>query len=124
MEIKEVNKTDFAVIVKQNGNESRQFVLEDSVWYEQLTVGDIQYRHKLITVRQLSKELLEKKAQEVQPGVLPIFLRERAQGEILALVCSSKTVLYYYLPLNTKERKIRAQQIVFNYAKSLIAKSA
>ena len=124
MEIKVLNKSDFAVIAKKNGNETHQFVIENGIWYEQLTVDEIQYRHKLLSVRPLSKEALEKKANEIQPGFLPIRIKESAQGDVLAYVCGNKTTLYYHLPLGSKRWRARAQQIVFNYAKSLIAKLA
>jgi hypothetical protein len=124
MEIKELNKTDFKAIVKQNSNETRQFVIENGVMYEQLTVDNIQYRHKLLSVRPLSKEALDRKVQDNQPGTLPIRLKESAQGEILAFVCCGKSTLYYHLPISSKAQKVRAQQVVFNYAKSLIARVA
>ena len=119
MEVKELNKTDFAVIAKKNGNETRQFVFEDNAWYEQLTVDDVLYRHKVLSVKPLSREGLDKKAEEIQPGVLPICLR--SSGEVMAFVCNGKTALYYYLPSGTKKWRARAQQVVFNYAKSMIA---
>ena len=124
MEIKELNKTDFKAIVKQNSNETRQFIIDNGVMYEQLTVDNIQYRHKLLSVRPLSKEALDRKVQDNQPGTLPIRLKESAQGEILAFVCCGKSTLYYHLPISSKEQKARAQQVVFNYAKSLIARVA
>ena len=124
MEIKDLNKTDFKAIVKQNSKEARQFVIENGVMYEQVTVDNIQYRHKLLSVRPLSKEALDRKVQDIQPGTLPLRLKESAQGEILAFVCSGKSTLYYHLPISSKAQKARAQQVVYNYAKSLIAKIA
>ena len=105
MEIKDLSKTDFKAIVKQNSKAARQFVIENGVMYEQVTVDNIQYRHKLLSVRPLSKEALDRKVQAIQPGPLPIRLKESAQGEVLALVCGGKTVLYYHLPINSKEQK-------------------
>lgn len=124
MEIKDLNKTDFKAVAKQNSKKTRQFVIENGVMYEQLTVDNIQYRHKLLSVRPLSKEALDRKVQAIQPGTLPIRIRESAQGEILAFVCSGKTMLYYHLPISSKEQKARAQQMVYCYAKSLVAKAA
>ena len=51
MEIKDLNKTDFKAIIKQNSKAARQFVIENGVMYEQVTVDNIQYRHKLLSVR-------------------------------------------------------------------------
>ena len=124
MEIRDLNKSDFAVIAKKNGSVTRQTVVENGVLYEQLVVDEIQYRHKLLSVRPLSKEALDRKVQKVQPGTLPSRLKESAQGEILAFVCKGKTALFYHLPISTKEQKSRAQQIVYCYAKSLVAKAA
>ena len=124
MEIKDLNKSDFAVIAKKNGNVTRQTVIENGVLYEQLTVGEVLYRHKLLSVRSLSKEALDRKVQNVQPGTLPTRLRENAKGEILAFVCRGKTALFYHLPIGSKEQKVHAQHLVFSYAKSLVAKAA
>ena len=121
MEIKNLNKTEFAAIAKQNGNETRQLVIENGVLYEQLTIDEVLYRHKLLSVRPLSKEALEKKAQDMQPGALPMRLRESAKGETLAFVCRGKAVLFYHLPIGSKQQKSRAQQLVYCYAKSLVA---
>ncbi len=121
MEIKDLNKSDFAVIAKQNGIEMRQTVIENGVLYEQLTVDEIQYRHKLLSVRPLSKEALDRKVQNMQPGTLPTRLRENVKGEILAFVCRGKAALFYHLPIGSKEQKNRAQQLVYCYAKSLVA---
>ena len=123
MEIKVVNKTEFTAIAKKN-KQTRQFMIDNGIVYEQLTVDDIQFRHRLISVRLVSMEMLDKKAQVIQPGVLPIRLKDSAQGDTLAFVCRGKTALFYHLPIDTKEKKNRAQQIVFSYAKSLVAKAA
>ena len=124
METKEMNKTDFAAVVEKNGEELRQLVFDGGAWYEQVVVDGILCRHKVLTIKQLSADALEKKAKEVQPGNLPMRLREQATGPVLAFVCFGKSTLYYHAPLNTREGKARAQQIVLNYSKSLIAKSA
>ena len=123
MEIKVVNKTEFTAIVKKN-KQTRQSMIDNGIVYEQLTVDDIQYRHKLLSVRLVSMEMLDRKAQVIQPGTLPLRLKESAQGDTLAFVCRGKTALFYHLPIDTKEKKNRAQQIVFSYAKSLVAKAA
>lgn len=123
MEIKVVNKTEFTAIAKKN-KQTRQFMIDNGIVYEQLTVDDIQYRHRLISVRLVSMEMLDKKAQVIQPGALPIRLKDSAQGDTLAFVCRGKTALFYHLPIDTKEKKNRAQQIVFSYAKSLVNQAA
>ena len=123
MEIKVVNKTEFTAIAKKN-KQTRQFMIDNGIVYEQLTVDDIQYRHRLISVRLVSMEMLDKKAQVIQPGVLPIRLKDSAQGDTLAFICRGKTALFYHLPIDTKEKKNRAQQIVFSYAKSLVNQAA
>lgn len=124
METMDLNKSDFAAIAKQNDNETRQLVIEGGVWYEQITVDDVAYRHKLLSVRAVTKEALDRKAQEILPGALPIRLKENSQGEVLAFVCKGKATLFYHVPLGTKQWKAHAQRVVFNYAKSLLAKEA
>jgi hypothetical protein len=124
MQKKELTKTNFKAIAKQNDNATRQIVIENGVMYEQLTVDDIQYRHKLLSVRYLSMEALNKKVQAVQPGTLPTRLRESSQGKVLAFVCQGKTTLFYHLPIDTREEIDRARQVVYSYAKSLVVKAA
>ena len=124
MQKKDLTKTNFKAIAKQNDNATRQIVIENGVMYEQLTVDDIQYRHKLLSVRYMSMEALNKKVQAVQPGTLPIRLKESAQGKVLAFVCQGKTTLFYHLPIDTREQTDRARQVVFGYAKSLAVKVA
>ena len=123
MEIKVVNKTEFTAIAKKN-KQIRQFMIDNGIVYEQLTVDDIQFRHRLLSVRLVSMEMLDKKAQVIQPGALPIRLKDSAQGDTLAFICCGKTALFYHLPIDTKEKKNRAQQIVFSYAKSLVNQAA
>lgn len=123
MEIKVVNKTEFTAIAKKN-KQTRQSIIDNGIVYEQLTVDDIQYRHKLLSVRLVSMEMLDRKAQVIQPGTLPLRLKKSAQGDTLAFVCRGKTALFYHLPIESKEKKNRAQQIVFSYAKSLVNQAA
>ena len=123
MEIKVVNKTEFTAIAKKN-KQTRQSIIDNGIVYEQLTVDDIQYRHKLLSVRLVSMEMLDRKAQVIQPGTLPLRLKKSAQGDTLAFVCRGKTALFYHLPIESKEKKNRAQQIVFSYAKSLVIQAA
>ena len=108
METKVVNKTEFTAIAKKN-KQTRQSMIDNGIVYEQLTVDDIQYRHKLLSVRLVSMEMLDRKAQVIQPGTLPLRLKESAQGDTLAFFCRGKTALFYHLPIDTKEKKNRAQ---------------
>lgn len=124
METKVVNKTEFTAIAKKNTTLTRQFVIDNGVLYKQLTVDEILYRHKLLSVKSVTMEMLDKKAQDVQPGTLPLRLKDSAQGDTLAFVCRGKTALFYHLPIESKEKKNRAQQIVFSYAKSLVNQAA
>lgn len=118
MEIKEMNKTDFAVLAKSCGKETPQLVFDNNTWYEQLTTGEVQCRHKLMTVRLLNKEALEKKTQE---GFLPINIK--VGGKVVALVCPGKTAVYYHIPVGIKHEMSQARQIVLSYAKHLCLKN-
>ncbi len=48
MEIKLLNQTAFAKMLKQTGNETYQTIFEKDTWYEQVTLGEVIYRHKLL----------------------------------------------------------------------------
>jgi hypothetical protein len=45
MEIQQVNKMEFAEMLKSAGNETHQTTFDNDVWYEQVTVGKGTYRH-------------------------------------------------------------------------------
>ena len=116
MEIKEMNKADFAALVKSCGKENRQLVFENSHWYEQIVADEVAYRHKLLVVKALSREAL---AKTTPNGILPSYIR--VNGAVVALISQSKTTLYYHLPVSTKQQMNQARSIVHGYAKSLLA---
>ena len=93
MEIQQVNKTEFAEMLKSAGNETHQTTFENDVWYEQVTVEEVTYRHKLLALRKLSSELLNKKAFESKPRIEPLRLRAQGNGPVVALVFTTNGVL-------------------------------
>ena len=54
MEIQLLNQTEFAEMLKSAGNETHQTTFENDVWYEQVTIGEVTYRHKLLSLKKLS----------------------------------------------------------------------
>jgi len=121
MEVKEVNKTEFAEMVKTAGNETYQTTYENDAWYEQVTVGEVTYRNKLLSLKKTSSELLVKKAFESTPAYEPIRLRN--QGNVVALVFNTKSTVFYHVLPGTKSEMARAKRLVIFFAKSLLPKN-
>ena len=61
MEIQQVNQTEFAEMLKSAGNETYQTTFENDAWYEQVTMEEMTYRHKLLSLKKISSELITKK---------------------------------------------------------------
>ena len=123
MEIQQVNQTEFAEKLKSAGNETHQTTFENEVWYEQVTVGEVTYRHKLLSLKKLSSELLNKKALEAKPPTEPIRLRAQGNGPVVALVFNTKTTVFYHLLVSSKREMAQAKRLVIFFAKSLLQKS-
>ena len=124
MEIQQVNQTEFAEMLKSAGNETHQTTFENDVWYEQVNVGEVTYRHKLLALRKLSSELLNKKAFESKPRIEPLRLRAQGNGLVVALVFTTKSTVFYHLMVGTKREMAQAKRLVILYAKSLLPKTA
>ena len=124
MEIQLLNQTEFAEMLKSAGNETHQTTFVNDVWYEQVTIGEVTYRHKLLSLRKLSSELLAKKAFEAKPCVEPIRLRAQGNGPVVALVFNTKTTVFYHLMVGTKKEIALAKSLVNFFAKSLLPKTA
>ena len=124
MEIQQVNQTEFAEMLKSAGNETHQTTFVNDVWYEQVTIGEVTYRHKLLSLRKLSSELLAKKAFEAKPCVEPLRLRAQGNGPVVALVFNTKSTVFYHLLVGTKREMAQAKSLVNCFAKSLLPKTA
>ena len=124
MEIQLLNQTEFAEMLKSAGNETHQTTFENDVWYEQVTIGEVTYRHKLLALRKLSSELLNKKAFEAKPCVEPIRLRAQGNGPVVALVFTTKSTVFYHLIVSSKREMAQAKSLVNCFAKSLLPKTA
>lgn len=124
MEIQQVNQTEFAEMLKSAGNETHQTTFVNDVWFEQVTIGEVTYRHKLLSLKKLSSELLYRKAFEAKPCVEPIRLRVQSNGPIVALVFNTKWTVYYHLMVNSKREMTQAKSLVNCFAKSLLPKTA
>ena len=123
MEIQQVNQTEFAEMLKSAGNETHQTAFENDVWYEQVTLGEVTYRHKLLALRKLSSELLNKKAFEAKPCIEPLRLRDQGNGPVVAIVFTTKSTVFYHLMVGSKREMAQAKSLVIFFAKSLLPKS-
>lgn len=124
MEIQQVNQTEFAEMLKSAGNETHQTTFENDVWYEQVTLGEVTYRHKLLSLKKLSSELLTRKAFEAKPCVEPIRLRAQGNGPVVAIVFNTKTTVFYHLMVGSQREMTQAKRLVIFFAKSLLPKTA
>ena len=123
MEIQLLNQTEFAEMLKSANNETRQTTFEDDVWYEQVTVGEVTYRHKLLSLRKLSSELLTRKAFEAKPCAEPLRLRAQGNGPVVALVFNTKSTVFYHLLVGSQREMAQAKRLVIYFAKSLLPKT-
>jgi hypothetical protein len=124
MEIQQVNQTEFAEMIKSAGNETYQTTFENDAWYEQVTIEEVAYRHKLISLKKLSSELLTRKAFEAKPSIEPIRLRAQGNSPVVALVFNTKSTVFYHLLVDTKSEMTKAKRLVIFFAKSLLPKTA
>lgn len=124
MEIQLLNQTEFAAMLKSAGNETLQTTFENDVWYEQVTVEEVTYRHKLLALRKLSSELLNKKAFESKPSIEPLRLRAQGNGPVVALVFTTKSTVFYHLMVGSQREMTQAKRLVIFFAKSLLPKTA
>ena len=124
MEIQLLNQTEFAEMLKSAGNETHQTTFEKDVWYEQVTIGEVTYRHKLLSLKKLSSELLARKAFEAKPRIEPLRLRAQGNGPVVALVFTTKSTVFYHLVVSSKREMAQAKSLVNCFAKSLLPKTA
>ena len=124
MEIQQVNQTEFAEMLKSAGNETYQTTFENDAWYEQVTIEEVAYRHKLISLKKLSSELLTRKAFEAKPSFEPIRLRAQGNGPVVALVFNTKSTVFYHLLVSSKREMAQAKRLVIFFSKSLLPKTA
>ena len=123
MEVKQLNQSEFAEMLKSANNETYQTTFENDAWYEQVTIGEVAYRHKLISLKKLSSELLTRKAFESKPSFEPIRLRAQENGPVVALVFNTKSTVFYHLLVDTKSEMAKAKRLVIFFAKSFLPKS-
>ena len=122
MEVKQLNQTEFAEMLNSANNETYQTTFENDAWYEQVTIGEVTYRHKLLSLKKLSSELLTRKAFEAKPSIEPIRLRAHGNGPVVALVFNTKSTVFYHLLVDTKSEMTKAKRLVIFFAKSLLPK--
>ena len=122
MEVQQLNQSEFAKMLKSAGNATYQTTFENDVWYEQITIEDMAYRHKLLSLKKLSSELINKKAINTTPSTEPIRLRAQGKGPVVALVFNTKSTLFYHLMVSSKREMAQAKHLVILFAKSFLPK--
>ena len=124
MEIKQLTHSEFAETLNSADPATYQTIFENETWYEQVTIDEIIYRQKLLSLKKVSQELLAKKALEAKPAEEPIRLRAQNNGRVVALVFYSKTTLFYHLLASSKREIAQAKRMVHYYAKSILSKAS
>ena len=120
MEVKQLTKSGFAKMFKSDSNDTYTTIFEKNVWYEQVTIGEVTYRHKLLALKKLSEELLSKKAFEATPSMQSSDLK--FQGSVVAHVFNTKNTVYYHLLLGTPSEMEQAKRSVIFFSKCLLPK--
>ena len=117
MEMENLNKSAFSKLAATIGSETYQIVREGDTWYEQLYDDETISRHKLLTIKNVSFDSLNKKANSFHNGLGKI--KDSSQGSTCAFIFGSNAVLYYCLVSNSKTERNRAMKLVEAYAKHL-----
>ena len=124
METKQLSKSALSQMLKQAGQENLQTIFNKDTWYEQITLGETIYQHKLLSLKKATEEMLLRKALEAKPSVEPIRLRTQNGGYVLALVLNTKTTVYYHLLGISKSEMVQAKRLVLYFAKSLLPETS
>ena len=117
MEMENLNKSAFSKLAATISGETYQIVREGDTWYEQLNDDEVVYRHKLLTIKNVSLDSLNKKAKSCHNDFGRII--DPSQGSTCAFIFKSNAVLYYCLLPIFKTERNRAMQLVEAYAKHL-----
>lgn len=117
MKVEKVSNLALSKLAAIIGDETYQIVREGDTWYEQLNDDEVVYRHKLLTIKSMSLDSLNKKAKSYHNNLGRI--KDPAQGSTCAFVFKSNTVLYYCLVPIFKTGRNHAMQLVEAYAKHL-----
>ena len=122
MEVQQLSQSEFAEMLKSADNKTYTTTFDNDAWYEQVTLEEVDYRHKVLSLKKISSELLTKKAFEAQPSLEPIRLRAQSNGPVIALVFNTKSTLFYHLLTDTRKEMELAKRLVVFFGKSLIPK--
>lgn len=126
--MEKINESAFMKLYALIGNETYQIVREGDAWYEQLSVDETTYRHRLLTIVSASYASMAKKDQEKSQKASSKSqskyfgmgqLKESQQGPTCAYVWEDNSFLYYCLVPQTRSEKARAMQHVVTLAQSL-----
>lgn len=119
MKVEKLSNSAFSKLAATISGETYQIVREGDTWYEQLNDDEVVYRHKLLTIKNVSLDSLNKKAKSYHNDLCRI--KDPSQGSTCAFIFKNNTVLYYCLVPIFKAGRNRAMQLVEAYAKHLVA---
>jgi len=114
MEKRTVTKIQFKKLLKDIGDETYDIVSEGPDWYEQLTDGEIVYRYKLMSTKELSFDKFWGKA------ILPD--KVRFDGKVYAYAYVKDNTIYYYIVPGKKTMELeyyKARNMIMDYAERL-----
>lgn len=120
MEIQQLSQSEFAQMLKSTDEATQELAFQNDAWYEQVTVGEVTYRHKLLSLKKTSSDLLYRTALESQLPTEPIRLPAYNNGPIIALVFHNKSTVYYHLLPGSKSEMTKAKRMVIFFAKKHI----
>ena len=122
MKKENLNSTAFLKLAAALGIQTYQIVRDGDSWYEQLNDDKTIYCHKLLIIKNLTIDSINKKAQSCQNGLGRII--DPSQNKACAFVFESNSILYYCLLPIFKTERSRALQLVEAYAKHLANKKS
>ena len=120
MRIEQLRKTEFRELAKAIGLETHMVVIDGDDWFEQLTDGDVAYRHKVLSIQEVSRDALEKTA--LSESCLPTRLG--LEGRVFAQVYFKGAKVFYCLSVASKRESAYAKQLVSLYAKCVVQREA
>ena len=122
MKKENLNATAFLKQAAALGIQTYQITLDGDSWYEQLNDDNTIYHHKLLTIKNMSLESLNKKAKANHAELGRI--KESHQGATCAFVLECNSILYYCLVPIFKMERAHALRLVEAYAKHLAYKKS
>ena len=122
MKKENLNSTAFLKLAAALGTQTYQIARIGDSWVEQLNDSQTIYCHKLLTIKNLTLDSLNKKAMTFhsEPG----RIKTSQQGSTCAFILERNSILYYCLVPIFKTERTHALQLIEAYAKHLACKKS